>query len=73
MRYVEGVQKAFLTTKGMKGHENFEGKLMSQPDTSSLKFAFVAFGLNYDKISEDYDHHTNPTLKKFVLFRAFRG
>ena len=46
---------------------------MSQPDTSSLKFAFVAFGLNYDKISEDDDQHMNPTLKKFVFFRAFRG
>jgi hypothetical protein len=29
---------------------------------------FVAFGLNYDKIPEDYDQHTNPTLKKFVFF-----
>ena len=28
---------------------------------------FDAFSLNYDKISEDYNHHTNPTLKKFVL------
>ena len=46
---------------------------MSQPDTSSQNLLFVAFSLNYDKISEDYDHHTNPTLKKFVLFRAFRG
>jgi len=46
---------------------------MYQPDTSSLKFAFVAFGLNYDKISEDDDHNTDPTLKNFVLFRVFRG
>jgi len=45
MPYVNPVQKAFLTTKGTKKHENFE----------------------------DYNHHTNTTLKKFVLFRAFRG
>ena len=25
---------------------------------------FVAFGLLYNRISEGYDQHTNPTLKK---------
>ena len=42
-------------------------------DFLSRNLLFVAFGLNYEKISEGFDHHTNPTLKKFVLFRAFRG
>jgi len=32
---------------------------------------FAVIGLNDNRISDCYDQHTSPTLKKFVHFRAF--
>jgi len=33
-------KRIFLTTKGTKKHEDFVGKLLSEPDISSSNFAF---------------------------------
>jgi len=43
--YVDPVKKAFLTTKDTKRHENFVGRLMSQPDISSAEFALCCHWL----------------------------
>ena len=64
-----GVQKGFLTTKDTKKTRKFSRKAdIPTGDFLSRNLLFVAFGLNYEKISEGFDHHTNLTLKKVRAF-----
>ena len=52
----------------MMADKNGEIKEKYTRDTLFQKLLFVAFGLDYNIIFEDYDHHTHPTLKKVRAF-----